>query len=155
MLDRLKALFTADLTDDEPVSAFAPDDERIAVAALLIHMIRIDGEVTGEEEQAIRFALAHRYEVTDDELSDILAVAKRRDDEAVDLYTFTSILKARLGDDGRARVVEMLWEAVYADGVVNELEDNMVWRVAELLGVPARERMILRRQVARRQDADE
>jgi uncharacterized tellurite resistance protein B-like protein len=37
---------------------------------------------------------------------------------------------------------------VFADGVVNELEDNMVWRTAELLGVSSRDRMILRKRVA-------
>ena len=42
----------------------------------------------------------------------------------------------------------MLWEIVYADGRVSEFEDNLVWRVADLLGVSARERLTLRREVA-------
>lgn len=45
-------------------------------------------------------------------------------------------------------MIELLWRAVFADGVVNELEDNMVWRTAELLGVSSRDRMILRKRVA-------
>ena len=35
---------------------------------------------------------------------------------------------------GRLRIVEMMWELVYADGQVSEFEDNVIWRAADLLG---------------------
>jgi uncharacterized tellurite resistance protein B-like protein len=38
---------------------------------------------------------------------------------------------------------------VFADKKNHELEDNMVWRIAELIGVSARQRTILRNQMAR------
>ena len=42
----------------------------------------------------------------------------------------------------------MMWDLVYADGAVHEFEDNLIWRVAELLAVPTRARMRLK-QAAR------
>ncbi|MEM1285500.1 MAG: TerB family tellurite resistance protein [Pseudomonadota bacterium] len=150
MLDRLKALF-ADLERDAvalPDGALAPDDARVAVAALLVHMIRIDGTVTEDETATIRTALDSQFGLSGQDLEDVLAEAERRDDEAVDLYGFTSTLKLKLSEEERLDVIEMLWRAVFADGVVNELEDNMVWRTAELLGVSSRDRMILRKRIA-------
>jgi uncharacterized tellurite resistance protein B-like protein len=38
-----------------------------------------------------------------------------------------------------------MWRMVFADGRADEFEDNIVWRIAELLGVPARERVLLRK----------
>jgi uncharacterized tellurite resistance protein B-like protein len=111
-------------------------------------MIRIDGTVTDDETETIRVALDTQFGLSGDDLDQVLAEARRRDDEAVDLYGFTSTLKAKLSAEERIEVIEMLWRAVYADGVVNELEDNMVWRTAELLGVSSRDRMILRKRVA-------
>ena len=35
---------------------------------------------------------------------------------------------------GRLGIVEMMWEIVFADGRVNEFEDNLMWRAADLLG---------------------
>ncbi|MBV6658697.1 MAG: TerB family tellurite resistance protein [Devosiaceae bacterium] len=149
MLDQLKKLFGSEpQTADEKPGAFAPDDARVAVAALLVHMIRIDGEVTEDEQRVIRSALDRQYGLSGDMLEEVLAEAKRRDDEAIDLYGFTSTLKYKLSEEERAEVIELLWHAVFADGVVNELEDNMVWRTAELLGVSSRDRMILRKKVA-------
>jgi len=41
----------------------------------------------------------------------------------------------------------MMWEIVYADGRRDELEDNLVWRAADLLGVSQGERIALRRRI--------
>jgi len=48
---------------------------------------------------------------------------------------------------GRARVIEMMWEIVFADGQRDELEDNLLWRAADLLGVSPQERIELRRRI--------
>jgi uncharacterized tellurite resistance protein B-like protein len=42
---------------------------------------------------------------------------------------------------------------VYADGQVNEFEDNVVWRAADLLAVSSRDRIDLKHRVAARQAA--
>jgi uncharacterized tellurite resistance protein B-like protein len=51
------------------------------------------------------------------------------------------------------RIIEMMWELVYADGQVSEFEDNVVWRAADLLGISSRDRIELKHQVAERQSA--
>lgn len=132
----------------EDKGAFSGDDPRVAAAALAVHAIAIDGAIDGKERARLRSVLSQRYGLGDDETEALIEEARRRDLEAVDLYTFTSVLKRSLDEEQRAEIVEMLWRLVYADGEVHEFEDNLVWRVAELLGVSARDRMILRKQVA-------
>jgi uncharacterized tellurite resistance protein B-like protein len=59
--------------------------------------------------------------------------------EAVDLYHFTSLLNRTLDEEGRAKIIEMMWEIVYADGKRDELEDNLLWRARRSArGVAAR-----------------
>jgi uncharacterized tellurite resistance protein B-like protein len=58
-----------------------------------------------------------------------------------------------VNEEGRLRIVEMMWELVYADGQVNEFEDNVIWRAADLLAVPSRDRLDLKHRVAARQSA--
>ena len=60
------------------------------------------------------------------------------------------MLCAGLDQEGRQRIIEMLWEMAMADGVVHEFEANLVWRAAELLGVSTRDRVRLRKMVASR-----
>jgi uncharacterized tellurite resistance protein B-like protein len=54
---------------------------------------------------------------------------------------------------GRLRIVEMMWELVYADGNVTEFEDNVVWRAADLLGISSRDRLELKHRVAEKRPA--
>jgi uncharacterized tellurite resistance protein B-like protein len=42
----------------------------------------------------------------------------------------------------------MMWEVVYFDGRATEFEDNVMWRVSDLLNVSARDRISLRRRVS-------
>ena len=70
------------------------------------------------------------------------------DKEAVDLYGFTSVLKRQADDADREKIVAMMWRLVYSDGALHEFEDNVIWRVAELLGVDPKARIRLK-QAAR------
>jgi len=123
-------------------------DPRLSVAALLVHLAAIDGSFKPEEKQAIKGILKDHYALADSEVERLLAEAMRRDADAVDFYQFTSAL-ATLEDDERIEVVRMMWQVVFADHKNHELEDNMVWRIAELIGVSTRDRNILRNQIAR------
>ena len=49
-----------------------------------------------------------------------------------------------VNEEGRLRIIEMMWELVYADGQVSEFEDNVVWRAADLLGISSRDRIDLK-----------
>ncbi|WP_181705056.1 TerB family tellurite resistance protein [Chthonobacter rhizosphaerae] len=144
MFDSLKSLL-ADLSG--PRREENAMDERLATAALLIHTIAVDGEISPKERAQLRAALTGAFGLSRTETDALIEEARERDREAVDLYGFTSVLKRSLDAPGRERVIEMMWEIVFADGGVHEFEDNIVWRVAELLGVSARDRIRLRKRI--------
>ena len=60
------------------------------------------------------------------------------------------MLTQRLDVAQRIDFIGMMWEIVYADGVRDEVEDNIVWRVAELMGVDRADRIRMRQEVAGR-----
>lgn len=128
-------------------AAFADNDYRLAAAVLLVHVMSIDGAVTDAESAIVKRILSSRFDLDEAHTEALVELAIARDAEAVDLYAFTSILNRALDDEGRRRVVEMMFEVAYADGGLTEFEDNLVWRAAELLHVGSRERVQIRREV--------
>lgn len=130
--------------------AAGADDLRVATAALLFHIIGADGIVTDEERKKTRAVLAQEFGLDPAEADRIAEAGREADAGAVDLYQFTSVLKAGLEPEQRVRFVEMLWEVTYADGNVHELEDNLIWRISDLLGVSTRDRMLMKREAADR-----
>jgi len=152
MLGALRDLFRR-LGADDAGDHYRPSDERLALAALLVRAAAIDGVSSEEERAKLRDLLARTFNLSGDELDVLIEDAIAAEAEAVDLYRFTSVLKNSMSEDERIRVIESLWEIVYADGRSDEFEENLVWRVAELLAVNRRDRIAAKRLVAEKNSA--
>ena len=120
----------------------------VAAAALLVHAAAIDGEMLPSERDKLHTVIKQRFALDDKATDELIKKATAAEQESVDLYHFTHLLNRTLDEPGRARIIEMMWEIVYADGQRDELEDNLLWRAADLLGVSPRERIELRRQIS-------
>ena len=130
-----------------------PNDPKLSVAALLVHLAAVDGSMKDEERQVIRGALMDHYDLDEPSVDRLIKQAALRDAEAVDFYHFTSGI-TRLSTEDRIEIIRMMWTVVFADKENHELEDNMVWRIAELIGVSSRDRTVLRNQVRGQKKAE-
>ena len=152
MLAELKEFFSELIDGQKAQHQFAENDYRRAAAALLVHIATLDGALTDAKRRKLQAILEAQYGLAAAATDELIAEATQDDREAVDFYHFTSLLMRTLDETGRLRIVEMLWEMVYADGAVSEFEANVMWRVADLLAVSARDRIALRERVAAAQD---
>ncbi|KKB11857.1 hypothetical protein VE25_10345 [Devosia geojensis] len=143
MFEALTRLFS------KPEPELPDHDPKLAVAALLVHLAAVDGEVSKAEREMIRGVLMDTYEIDEGAVDTLIREASARDAEAVDFYRFTSALSS-LDIEERLEIIRMMWQVVFTDARNHELEDNMVWRVAELIGVSSRDRTVLRSQMARK-----
>jgi uncharacterized tellurite resistance protein B-like protein len=141
--------FLAEVTEGgKHPSRFEANDYRLAAAALLVHTAAIDGNISDVERQKIHSVIKRAFGLDEAATDELVAEATEAEHEAIDLYHFTSLINRSLDEGGRRRVVEMMWEIVYADGRASEFESNLVWRAADLLGISSRERIELGRRVA-------
>jgi uncharacterized tellurite resistance protein B-like protein len=154
MIDALRK-FVRKLGGPEPQRHFGDDDQRLALAALLVHVMTIDGGVSEPERAKLRDLLGRTFGLKGDDLEGLIADAVAAEQEAVDLYRFTSVLKRQMSEAERVRVVENLWEIVFADGESHEFEENLVWRVSELLAVNRHDRIAGKRAAAADRPADD
>lgn len=139
----------ADFTEDgKHPSRFDEGDYRLAAAALLVHTATIDGNISASERDRLHAVIKQRFNLDDETTDELVAEATAAEQQAIDLYQFTARLNRSLDEKGRARMVEMMWQIVFADGAVTEFEDNLIWRAADLLYVSRDERIALRDRVA-------
>ncbi|MDB5394347.1 MAG: hypothetical protein JWM91_1853 [Rhodospirillales bacterium] len=127
-----------------------PDQLQIAVGALMVHAATMDDTFDPAERTAIERLLADRFGLGPTAVKELLAKAERRAEDSTQLYPFTRIAIERLNEQERVRVVEMLWEVAYADGVLDPDEDALLRRVAGLLYVSDYDRGEARKRVLRR-----
>ncbi len=147
MFDALKKLVFGGKNTKVAAAGFSADAKQLAEAALMFHVIAADGVVTGSERKRLSQVLSAEFGLSERDTKELIEDARRADSEAIDLFAFTQTLKRELDRDARLALIRRLWEMVYADGEVHEFEDNIVWRVAELLDIDSRARMELKREV--------
>ena len=155
MIELFRKFLSEVATGGKHPGHFEPGDYRVAAAALLVHAAAIDGKVSSVEENRLHALIKRRFALDDAATDDLVDAATEAEHDAIDLYRFTSLINRSLDEDGRRRVVEMMWEMVYADGHITEFERNLIWRAADLLGIASRERIELGQRVGRAREADE
>jgi len=147
MFDRLKDLFGGDDATSQESGPRGVDELQLAAAALLVEAARMDDEFGSDELAVIESLLRDRFSLSADEADELVAAANKASSEAVELYGFTREIKDAFDPEERIRMVEMLWEVVYADGEVHDHEANLLRRVAGLLYVSDRDSGDARKRV--------
>ena len=155
MLAALKQFLNEFTEGEKPPARFDDNDYRLAAVALLVHTAMIDGGMSETERARLLTVIKQRFALDGDAAEELMREATEVEREAVDLYGFTSLINRSLDEDGRRRIIEMMWQVVYADGRVSEFEDNLIWRAADLLHISRRTRIALRHKVAHGQRSDD
>jgi uncharacterized tellurite resistance protein B-like protein len=150
MLDGLRQFIADVISPHAPARDLDDTGYQLAATALLIHVVSLDGEPSEIERRKLHGLIESRFGLDRGTADHLISSAMLVEGEAVDLYHFTSVIMRSVDEAGRLRIVEMMWELVYADGNVSEFEDNVVWRAADLLGISSRDRLELKHQVAGR-----
>lgn len=116
-----------------------PDTEhalRIATATLLLEVVRADFEVGRREMKEVRQVLSEQFNLSKQELEQLISEADEHADRLVSLQHVTRQLNENFSEAEKIRVIEMMWQVVFADGNLDHYEEHLIRQVAELLYLP-------------------
>ncbi len=145
MLDKLLSLFKG----DQPSAPALKDDLHLAVAALLVEAAWHDNVFDLPEREAIARVLVEHFAMSDGEARDLIAAAAAQG-RAGQLFGYTSKVVKAWEEPERIKLIEMLWEVAYADGMLDPYEDALIRKVAGLVYVTDQERGFARKRVRAR-----
>lgn len=111
----------------------------LAVAALLVEVLRADYDVADDERRQVVASIRGLLGLDDAQCEQLLSEAEGRVDRAHDLHQFTSELNRALSHEEKLRLVEHLWRVAQSDATVHKYEEHLIRRVADLLYVSHRE----------------
>lgn len=152
MFEKLKTFLHALGGGDAPKVEL--DETAVAIIALALHVIHADGIVEERENQVLEAEIRAYFNLDKGEYEQMLAAARAQEESAIDLFRFTSRINRALDERQKTEFIGLLWQIVHADDHRNELEDHLVWRIAELIGVSGRARIEKRQDVERQTKGD-
>jgi uncharacterized tellurite resistance protein B-like protein len=147
MLDQLFALLGG---RKAPGSNAGETSLRVCVAALLVEAARMDDRFDAAERSVIERMLTDRFSLSPEETNALVAAAEKAVESSTQLFRFTDSVVRGVEVSDRARIIEMLWEVAYADGVLAPEEDALVRRIAGLIHVSDKDRGLARRRAMQR-----
>lgn len=149
MFDSLNNFFQDRLA---PSGIEADDAQRLRVATcvLLLEVAHADDEFSPEEQARIDALIGKRFQLNAEQTAELLAVAEeeRRRDE--DLFKFSRLIDESYTRPRKLAILDLLWEVVFSDGVLEAHEDALMHKMGTLLGIRHEELMAVKVRVKNR-----
>ena len=135
MLSKLNNLLSS-IIPPSPDASRPQHTLQLALAVLLIEVMRSDAESAAEEQAAVLDILRKRFNLSDTEVAQLSVRAHQAALGANDLRQFTTIINRELPVPERIEIVEYLWQVAYADGKISAHENHLMRRLVDLLHIP-------------------
>jgi uncharacterized tellurite resistance protein B-like protein len=108
----------------------------LAVAALLVEVLRADYEVAAAERQQVVQSIGKLLDLGEADSVALTELAERQTEHSHDLFQFTSMINQGYSAAEKERLVEHLWRVARADATIHKYEEHLIRRIADLLYVP-------------------
>ena len=149
MLNRISALLSGAPNNDR-ANDRTTSEKQVAAAALLIEVAYMDEEFEVVERSRIGELVAKYFGLDDAACKALIEEAEAATLESSQLYEFTRVINDNYTPEERVDLIELLWEVVYADGEVHDMEAGLLRRIGGLIYVSDRDRGLARKRVAQR-----
>jgi len=136
MMDLIKKFFektSASIAENRSDGPKPEHDLRIATCALFLEMAQIDGEFSDPEREHIISRLRKEFSLSDENLDELMNATSKELNGSIDLWQFTNLINQNYSLEEKIRIVEMIWELAYLDGKLDQHEDYLAHKLANLL----------------------
>jgi uncharacterized tellurite resistance protein B-like protein len=142
MIDLFKKLLGQGGTE-QAAPGSSPETSRhkvhLATCAVFLEMANIDNEFSDQEREQILSMFENEYDLTREDVIELTKASREALDKSLDLWQFTNAINQHYSNDEKSRIVEHLWELVYADGKMDEHENYFMHKLVGLLRLTHRD----------------
>lgn len=144
MSDSKRGYFESHLGPNAPpIHTVIEEEERrrlgIAACALLLELAHADDHFSDAERIHIEDVIRRYFSLDADGARTLISVAQAAREDAAGIHEFADLMREKLDDTQKVRLVEMMWRLALSDGEIAQRESYLMDRVAGLLALPATE----------------
>ena len=127
-----KKIFQTEETEDPTI-----DDKTSTKAciALLLETSMADEILDESELMALKNTLQKDFQINEDEIDELIDLAKENVEDSTSLYEFTRDINDNFDSAERVKLIESMWKIAYADGNIDKYEEHIIRKVSNLIYV--------------------
>jgi uncharacterized tellurite resistance protein B-like protein len=116
------------------------DEKQLAAIVLLVEVAKIDTSFDEGERARIHTFACDQFGLSAADADSLISVAEAAVDKSTHLYEFTKTIRKGFSYEDRVALMETLCHVVYADGVADPFENQLLRRIGGLIYVTDRDR---------------
>lgn len=127
-----KKIFQTEESEDPTI-----DDKTSTKAciALLLETSMADEILDESELMALKNTLQKDFKINEDEIDELIDLAKENVEDSTSLYEFTRDINDNFDTAERVKLIESMWKIAYADGNIDKYEEHIIRKVSNLIYV--------------------
>ena len=106
-----------------------------ACIALLLETSMADEILDESELIALKNTLQKDFQINEDEIDELIDLAKENVEDSTSLYEFTRDINDNFDAAERVKLIESMWKIAYADGNIDKYEEHIIRKVSNLIYV--------------------
>lgn len=106
-----------------------------ACIALLLETSMADEILDESELMALKNTLQKDFKINEDEIDELIDLAKENVEDSTSLYEFTRDINDNFDTAERVKLIESMWKIAYADGNIDKYEEHIIRKVSNLIYV--------------------
>ena len=106
-----------------------------ACVALLLETSMADEILDESELMALKNTLQKDFQINENEIDELIDLAKENVEDSNSLYEFTRDINDNLDAAERVKLIESMWKIAYADGNIDKYEEHIIRKVSNLIYV--------------------
>ena len=106
-----------------------------ACVALLLETSMADEILDESELMALKNTLKKDFQINEDEIDELIDLAKENVEDSTSLYEFTRDINDNFDAAQRVKLIESMWKIAYADGNIDKYEEHIIRKVSNLIYV--------------------
>ena len=106
---------------------------------LLLEVAYTDGEFHQAEQDLLGTLLKKYFGVSEESLAELLELAEETRKNSHDLHQFTREINKAFTQPEKERIIEAVWQLVYADGRLDHYEEALMRQLGSLIGLSHRQ----------------
>lgn len=122
-------------TESPKANVTTEHQRQLITATLLIEVSKADFEQDDAELSHINHLLKDHFDLNQLEVNTLIALAQQHSDKVTSLQHLTRELNETLSQQDKIKIIELMWQVVYADGEKDCYEEYLMRQVSDLLYV--------------------
>ncbi len=129
----LKKLLSFDVNQEKMNKVDNTHKIQIATCAMLLEIANADNEFQNVEKNLIISILQYEFQLSDEETNELIKKTEDEINKSIDLWQFTNLINKNFNKEEKLKILENVWKVIYADGRLDQYEDYLVHKIANLL----------------------